>query len=153
MFAKNLAEMLSKLVDYTEPICQKLDKTKAQMLIYDTTGIESYVAENNPKFPRTKAGEPVEFGSATAASNPAAKQQYINGHFCYAQKVGILTNGLGIVRHLELFDEDFKQCHPEMQIEKRANQPEIDKEIGDSTSLQPMITDFFTAHPNFSYNT
>lgn len=60
-----------------------------------------------------------------AASNCAVKQQYINGHFCYAQKVGIIANGLGIVRHLELFDEDFKAAHPEMQIEKRTKHPEL----------------------------
>lgn len=89
----------------------------------------------------------------TAASNPAVKQQYINGHFCYAQKAGIISNGLGIVRHLELFDEDFKTAHPEMQIEKRTKHPEIDKEIGDSTSLKPILLDFKAAHPEFRYST
>ncbi len=74
-----------------------------------------------------------------AASNPAVKQQYINRHFCYAQKAAVVANGLGIVRHLELFDDDFKTAHPEMQIEKRTNHPEIDKEIGDSTSLKPVF--------------
>lgn len=38
-----------------------------------------------------------------AAANSAVKQQYINGHFCYAQKAGILTNGLGIVRRIAFF--------------------------------------------------
>ena len=48
----------------------------------------------------------------TAASNLAVKQQYINGRFCYAQKVEVVANGLRIVRHLELFDDDFKAAHP-----------------------------------------
>ena len=43
-----------------------------------------------------------------AASCPDAKQMYINGHFCYADKFGILTNGLGIVRDIVFFDDDFR---------------------------------------------
>lgn len=31
-----------------------------------------------------------------AAANQAIQQMYINGHFCYAYKFGIVTNGLGI---------------------------------------------------------
>ena len=27
--------------------------------------------------------------------------------FCYAYKIGIVTNGLGIVRHLEFYNKDF----------------------------------------------
>ena len=63
-----------------------------------------------------------------------------------------MTNGLGIVRHLELFDDDFKAAHPEIQIEKRTNRPEIDKEIEDSTSLKPVLLDFKAAHPNTHYS-
>jgi len=80
------------------------------------------------------------------------KLQYINGHFCYAQKAAVVANGLGIVRHLELFDDGFKAAHPEMQIEKRTNHPEIDKEIGDSTSLKPVLLDFKAAHPCAHYS-
>ncbi len=35
-----------------------------------------------------------------AAANPAIRQMYINGHFCFTYKFGILTNGLGIVRDI-----------------------------------------------------
>lgn len=35
-----------------------------------------------------------------AASNQAIQHMYINGHFCYAYKFGIITNGLGIVRDI-----------------------------------------------------
>ena len=149
-FCDHIRTVFEYLVGLTEPICFEMDKALANMLIYDTTGIESYVAENNPKFPRTKFGNFTEF-SCVAASNPAVKKQYINGHFCFAQKAGVVTNGLGIVRHLELFDEDFKRRHPEMQIDKRTKHPEVDKEIGDSTSLKPILSDFFTTHPTFKY--
>ena len=50
----------------------------------------------------------------SAAANPFVNQQYINGHFCYANKAGILTNGLGIVRGISFFDEEFKRRHPEV---------------------------------------
>lgn len=39
----------------TEPICAEMDKTLADMLVYDTTGIGSYVVKNNPKFVQAKA--------------------------------------------------------------------------------------------------
>ena len=90
--------------------------------------------------------------SKVANSNPAVKLQYINGHFCYAQKAVIITNGIGIVRHLELLDDDFKKAHPDVNIEKRTNLPKCDKEIGDSTALQPVMNDFRKSHPNFKYN-
>ena len=168
-FCEHIQDVFERLVDLTEPICAEMDKALADLLVYDTTGIESYVAENNPKFMGKMAAQSRSIakldptfdpsgGAAAllpkaAASNPAVKQQYINGHFCYAQKAGIISNGLGIVRHLELFDEDFKTAHPEMQIEKRTKHPEIDKEIGDSTSLKPILLDFKAAHPEFRYST
>lgn len=168
-FCGHLRDVFERLVDLTEPICREMDKALADMLIFDTTGIESYVTENNPKFLRGKEQQvksiaeidpsfdpsrgAVALMPKAAASNPAVKQQYINGHFCYAQKAAIVTNGLGIVRHLALLDEDFKQAHPEMRIEKRTNHPELDKEVGDSTALKPVLTDFRTAHPIFRYGT
>ena len=38
------------LVDVTEPICQDIDKNLSSMLLFDTSGIEAYVTENNPKY-------------------------------------------------------------------------------------------------------
>ena len=133
-------DVFEHLVDMTEPICSEMDKALADMLAYNTTGIESYVAENNPQFAQAKTRQAAAYAKMNptfdpvagrtafmpeyAASNPAVKQQYINGHFCYAQKAVVVANGLGIVRHLELFDDDFKGGHPEMQIEKRTKSPE-----------------------------
>jgi hypothetical protein len=151
-FCNHIRDVFERLVDLTEPICREMDKTLADLLIFDTTGIESYVAENNPKFPRNKSGNFSE-NLGVAASNPQVKLQYINGHMCYAQRAAVISNGLGIVRHLELFDEGFRRRHPEMPQEKRDKSPEIDKEIGDSTALKPVLLDFRAAHPNFRYGT
>ncbi len=41
--------MFSSLVEFTEPICQSIDKSLADTLTFDTSGIELYVTENNPK--------------------------------------------------------------------------------------------------------
>lgn len=41
--------MFQKMVDYTEPICQQIDAHLAQVLTFDTSGIELFVKENNPK--------------------------------------------------------------------------------------------------------
>jgi hypothetical protein len=168
-FCDHIRDVFERLVDLTEPICREMDSALADMLILDTTGIESYVAENNPKFMGKMAaqsksiakidptfdpsGGAIALFPKVAASNPAVKNQYINGHFCYAQKAAIVANGLGIVRRLELLDEDFKRAHPEMEIEKRTNYPELDKEVGDSTSLKPVLLDFRAAHPTFHYGT
>uniref|UniRef100_UPI0025A687D8 transposase n=1 Tax=Enterocloster clostridioformis TaxID=1531 RepID=UPI0025A687D8 len=49
-FLPDLQSMFSRLVDLTEPICQKINKEKASMLLFDTSGIEAWVTENNPKY-------------------------------------------------------------------------------------------------------
>lgn len=164
-----IEQLFHLLVDFTEPICQLIDSSLAQMLTFDTSGIELYVAENNPKtlnslIRRLKAyykDKPevdpylMAYGlmPSQAASCPDAKQQYINGHFCYADKFAILTNGLGIVRHIVFLDDEFKSSHPEMQVEKKPDSPEEDKSIGDSTSLKPVLEDFFSLHPTFHPDT
>lgn len=167
-FTGHLQNMFADLVELTEPICREIDAKKADYLIYDTTGIEANVAENNPKFLNTKLDQAKKAAKKnpeinphalaysllpeTAKANPLVEQQYINGHFCYAHKVGILTNGLGIVRDIAFFDEDFKTAHPEV-VSKKTDNPDLDKVIGDSTSLKPVLSDFFNTHPTFSYNT
>lgn len=42
--------MFDRLVDLTEPICQRIDIEKASLVLFDTSGIEARVAENNPKY-------------------------------------------------------------------------------------------------------
>jgi len=167
-FADCLNDMFENLVSLTEPICRKIDAKKSDYLIYDTTGITFPVAENNPKYFNTILKETKKlvnknpklnpYGAAynlmpsESKTNPDARQQYINGHFCYAAKVGILTNGLGIPRHIAFFDEQFKRNHPETDLKKTDN-PDSDKEISDSKSLRPILSDFKKLHPSFSYKT
>ena len=167
-FVGYLNILFDKLVDVTEPICREIDENKADYLIYDPTGIKVSVAENNPKFLNSKLNfakkaakkntniNPYAFVYSllpeTSETNPFVKQQYINGHFCYAYKTGILSNGLGIIRDIAFFDEAFKSRYPEI-ISKKTDNPNLDKEIGDSVSLKPVLLDFFKAHPTFSFGT
>ena len=164
-FAGHIELMFQKMVDYTEPICQQIDSALAQILTFDTSGIELFVHENNPKtlnalIRKLKAFykdnpdvDPYKMAyglmPSQAASCPDAKQQYINGHFCYADKFAILTNGLGIIRHITFLDDDFKASHPEMTVEKKPDSPDEDKSIGDAASLKPVLSDFFSLHPGF----
>lgn len=37
------------MVDYTETICQQIDSYLAQIVTFDTSSIELYITENNPK--------------------------------------------------------------------------------------------------------
>lgn len=168
-FLPYIMEVFERLVELTEPFYREMDAELADCLIYDTTGIEGHVAENNPKFFSAKLRQ-AKFMAKTnpdtdpyravygllpdcATANPSVKQQYINGHFCYAQKVGLPTNGLGIVRHIAFFDEDFKKSRPEIPVEKRTDNPDVDKEIGDSRTLLPVLQDFGGKHPALRYST
>ena len=64
-----------------------------------------------------------------AASNQAIEQMYINGHFCYAYKFGIVTNGLGIVRDISFYNKDFLNAHPDIVVEKKSDSPDEDKSL------------------------
>ena len=161
--------MFRQMVDFTEPICQLIDSSLASILTFDTSGIELFVSENNPKtlnslikslksFYKDRPDiDPYQMAYALmpshAASCPDAKQMYINGHFCYADKFAILTNGLGIVRDIVFLDDSFKQRHPELPVEKKSDSPEEDKTISDSAALRPVLSDFFAAHPHFHPDT
>ena len=49
-FLDDLQLVFDRLVDVTEPICQAIDSAKAAMTIFDSSGIEAFVTENNPKY-------------------------------------------------------------------------------------------------------
>jgi len=164
-FTPYLELMFSKMVDYTEPICQAIDSTLASIITVDTSGVELYVKENNPKYLNTLIRQlktyykdnpnvdpyKMAYGlmPSQAASSSDAKQMYINGHFCYADKFSIVTNGLGIVRHITFLDDDFKKQHPDIEFNKKSDSPDEDKSIGDSSALKPVLQDFFKLHPDF----
>lgn len=151
--------MFQRMVDYTEPICQMIDSSLAQMLTFDTSGIELFVTENNPKtlnalikklkaFYKDKLNiDPYKMAYGLippqTASCPDAKQMYINGHFYYADKFAVLTNGLGIVRHIVFLDDEaFKASHPDLVVEKKTDSPDEDKSVGDASALVPVLKDF-----------
>ena len=165
-FLEDLLVVFDNLVDVTEPICQAIDSEKAGMTIFDSSGIEAFVTENNPKYANRiikqlkayakakgfdESYDPYKaaYGSmpSHAAANAEIKQLYINGHFCYAYKFGIVTNGLGIIRHLAFYDKDFFDSHPEITLEKKSDSPDEDKSVHDSRLLIPTLIDFFKKHP------
>lgn len=168
-YASYLEDLFNHLADVTEPICQKINPTLASTIAYDTSGIEAFVTENNPKFLNSiikklktfyKNNPDVDvykmaYGlmPSSSSANSEIKQLYINGYFCYVYKFGIITNGLGIPRYLAFLDNNFRQKHPEIQVDKKSDSPEEDKSISDSKSLKPVLTDFFSIHPGFKPHT
>ena len=171
-FLQDLQSLFHHLVDLTEPICQNIDIHKASMTIFDTSGIEAYVTENNPKYAtrvvkqlkayKKAAGlddsyDPYKAAYSSMPSHSSAnkdiKQLYINGHFCYVYKFGLITNGLGIVRDISFYNKDFLDAHPEIVIEKKSDSPDEDKSLHDSKALIPVLMDFFKYHPLIKPNT
>ena len=153
-FINDLQMFFVSLVDLTEPILQEIDAEKASMSVFDTTGLEAYVTENNPKYAnqkirQLKAWAKAAYGSMPthASSDAEIKQQYLNGHFCYAYKAGVLTNGLGIIRAIEFYDKDYFAFHPEIERYKKTDAPDEDKSVGDARLLLPLLKDFFRKHP------
>jgi len=165
-FLEDLQAVFDNLVDLTEPICQAIDSAKADMTIFDSSGIEAFVTENNPKYANRiirqlkayaksmgfdKNYDPYKAAYGTmpshAAANPEIKQLYINGHFCYVFKFGIVTNGLGIIRHISFYNRNFMESHPDIVVAKKSASPEEDKCAHDSKLLIPTLKDFFTKHP------
>ena len=144
-FKDDLQTFFDSLVDLTEPILQEIDADKASMSVFDTTGLEAYVTENNPKYANQKIRQLKAWAKANgldssydpykaaygsmpthASANPEVKQQYLNGHFCYAYKAGVLTNGLGIIRAIEFYDKDYFASHPEIEGYKKPDAPDLE---------------------------
>lgn len=165
-FLEDLQVVFDNLSDLTEPICQAIDSEKADMTIFDSSGIEAFVTENNPKYANRiikqlkayakvkgldKSYDPYKAAYGSMPSHAAAcaeiKQLYINGHFCYAYKFGIVTNGLGIIRHIAFYDKNFFEAHPDIKVEKKSDSPDEDKSVHDARLLIPTLVDFFKSHP------
>ena len=118
-FLHDLHSVFDNLVELTKLICQDIDSAKSNMTIFDSSGIEAFVTENNPKYANRIIRQLQTYAKAKnfdknynpykaaycsmpthASANPKIKQLYINGHFCYVFKFGIVTNGLGIIHHI-----------------------------------------------------
>ena len=127
-FYNEIYLMFHKLVDITEPICREINSFKASILISDTTGFEGYVKENNPKFFKAFLKASKEYAKMLkeknqdddfdvykhayskmpkeSSANPDIKLCHLNGHFGYYIKSNIVTNGLGIVRHIDFYEPE-----------------------------------------------
>lgn len=105
--------MFDNLVDITEPICQAVDSAEADMTIFDTSGIEAWVTENNPKYANRiikrlnvyaktmgfdKNYNPYAATYTSipshASANQEIKQLYINGHFCMSLSLALSQTDL-----------------------------------------------------------
>jgi len=99
----------------------------------------------------------VAYGSmlSHSSANLQIKQMSINGHFCYAYKFGIVTNGLGIVRHIAFYNKDFLADHPELPWKRnRILQTRTSRFMTQDSRLPiPTLTDFFRAHPLINLKT
>lgn len=119
------------------------------MTIFDSSGIEAFVTENNPKYANRiikqlkvyaksmgfdKNYDPYKAAYGTmpshAGANPEIKQRYING--------------LGIIRHISFYNKDFMVSHPGIVVAKKSDSPDEDKCAHDSKLLIPTLKDFFT---------
>lgn len=165
-FLDNLHSVFDNLVDLTEPICKAIDSAKADMTIFDSSGIEAFVTENNPKYAIRIIRQLKAYAKSTgfdenynpyavayksmpshASANPEIKQLFVNGHFCYVFKFGIITNGLGIILHISFYNKNFTKSHPDIVVDKKSDSPDEDKCAHDSKLLIPPLKDFFRKHP------
>ena len=164
-FFDDLNDLFNNLVDHTEKISEKINPLLSSILITDTTGFESYVTENNPKFYQSELRKAKAYSKRIkkdnpnsnfdiekyaqgqmpkyANSNPDAKLAYLNGHFGYYLKCTISTNAFGLVRNVNFYDAD---NNLDLDLS-----PQDVKDSYDSKSLIPALETYFQLHPNFSY--
>jgi len=136
-----------------------LDKGKNKIEIYDTTGLEPKVKENNPKFVESEVkrqssykkylesqGKGQNFNAYAAAyknlpkhasANEAIRLGYANGHFGYFYKFGTVSNGFGTPLHIHFLGKDFYD-----QLPADFDTPEDQKYIYDNASLHPVLSSF-----------
>lgn len=150
--------LFEHLVDLSKPVCQAIDPFKANMTIFDSSGIETWVKENNPKYAyriikqlkshAKSMGFNDSYNSYKAAyssmpshfvPNLLINQLFIDGHFCYAYKFSLVTNGLGIIQHITVYNKDFFNQHPYILIGKKTDFPDEDRSVHDTKLLIPTL--------------
>jgi hypothetical protein len=173
-YEKDICDLFNSMTRHIIGICNEFDeslddnsplKNLSSMLIYDTSGLKPNVKENNPKTLASEINKQKNYAKVAkdenfnpyaaayknmpkhAEVNSAIKLDFVNGHFGYFYKFGILTNGLGIPLFINFFDKNFYSS-----IESDFNNPEEQKFTFDNASLKPVITEFFKYHPNHNFN-
>jgi len=177
-FESDIAEMFDsmafKIIDICEEINNSLPedspyKNLNSMLIYDTSGLKPRVKENNPKTLASEVNRQKSYAKATkkenfnpyaaayknmpkfAQTNHSIRLDFVNGHFGYFYKFGLLTNGLGIPLKIKFFDEDFYKSVP-----RDFDTPEEQKYFYDNASLKPVVMPFLDnlkSYSNFKFKT
>ena len=61
--------------------------------------------------------------------------------------LNMITNGLGIVRDIDFYDENYYLEHPEIQVSKKDDSPDENKPLADSKALLPKPTRFLSETP------
>ncbi|WP_372997679.1 transposase [Lutispora sp.] len=172
-FEKDIANLFDAMVPYIIDICNQMDeslpssstaKGLSSMLIYDTSGLKPKVKESNPKtlvceINKQKAFAKIinndNFNPYAAAyknmpkqssCNPNIKLDFVNGHFGYFYKFGLLTNGFGIPLHIHFFDDAFYSS-----VSSDFDTPEDQKYTFDNASLKPVLTPFLDSLPNSKF--
>lgn len=158
-YLKYINEMFHHLVDITEPMCKEINSHLATILISDTTGFEAYVKENNPKFHQSLVNQGKKIAKLKndknfdadkfaqsqtpkkSTANPDIKLAFLNSHFGFFLKANVVTNGLGVVRHIDFYDDD---------MDFTIN-PSSAKDLYDATTLIPVLDNYFNIHPKFKY--
>lgn len=173
-FEKEIANLFESMVPYIIDICAKMDeslpadspdKGKSSMLIYDTSGLKPKVKENNPKTLVSEINKQKAFAKTInsktfnpyaaaysnmpkqSKANPAIKLDFVNGHFSYFYKFGMLTNGFGIPLSIHFFNEEFYSS-----IKNEFDSPEDQKYAFDNSSLKPVLAPFLNSLPKHKFN-
>lgn len=176
IFADDIADLFNSMVPNVINICEEINnslpnnspyKDLNSMLIYDTSGLKPRIKENNPKtliteinkqkaYAKTIKNKKYNFYAAAyknmpkhSYANPNIRLDFVNGHFGYFYKFGILTNGLGIPLNIKFFEKDFYKS-----IKNNFNTPEEQKYFYDNASLKPVIVPFFnrlSSNSNFKF--
>lgn len=168
-FEKQIAELFNSMSLHVIEICDNIDESLPKnspnkgfnsMLIYDTSGLKPKVKENNPKTLVGQIKKQKAYVKAignkdlnpyslayknmpkSANCNPNIKLDFVNGHFGYFYKFGMITNGWGIPLHIHFFDEDFYKS-----VQNEFDAPEEQKYHYDNASLKPVITPFLSSFP------
>jgi len=164
-FENDINDLFENFSSHTMSICSEVDsllpddsdlKGFSSTLIYDTSGLKPKVKENNPKTTQNiikkyknyaKIINNPDYNPYAAAynslpkyssANPDIKLDFINGHYGYFYKFGLLSNALGLPLKLHFFDDKFYSLLP-----SDFKSFEDQKYSFDNASLKPVLLSFF----------